>query len=206
MSTEYIIRAALHDETSEGWVWTWDQPSRTVVRITGPDGMRKIYCVARRIDPNFLNIYNQSPQEKERLEKEGKKHRLDLDLETKPPTVVMSQWYRDALGGFDTTTGEENRGPVKLKIEPYRGGVQSILGPLFAASQHPDVSVRLGTRLGVLGAWLGLIGISPIFLELLTDNACLKALLAIIIALPSACFGAWVCWPLSPPPLKQYDR
>jgi hypothetical protein len=32
---------------------------------------------------------------------------------------------------------------------------------LRAASHHPDMVVRLGTRLGVLGAWLGIVGVVP---------------------------------------------
>ena len=205
MSTEYIIRAALHDETNEGWVWTWDHPSRTMVRVTGPDGVRKIYCLARQIDPNFLNIYNQSPEEKERLKKEGKRHRLNIDEKNRPPTVVMGQWYRDALGILDTTNERNSHRRVRLTIDTYGGGIKSILGPLFAASHHPDIVVRLGVRLGVLGAWLGITGILPAF-GLLIDNTCLRSLLAISIVFLSGGFGVWVCWPLPPSPLKPHDQ
>ena len=189
--TEYIIRAGLHDETNEGWVWTSDQPSRTVVRITGPDSRRKIYCVARQIDKNFLNIYNQS-------------NRIFIDEKNKLPTVVMGQWYRDALGGFDTTNEEKDRGPVKLTIESYGGGIRRLWAPLVASSQHPDISVRLGTRLGVLGTWLGIIGILQNVWPFL-GGACLIKLLVVIIVLLSAGFSVWACLPLSPPPLKQHD-
>jgi hypothetical protein len=202
---KYTIRAALHDETNEGWVWTTEHRSRTVVRIIGPDGKRVIHCLAREIDSNFLSIYNHTPKEKDTREALGKKCRINIDLNNNLPTVVMGQWYRDALGGFKTTTAEEGRGPVVLEIKPYSGGLRSLLGPLFAASQHPDISVRLGTRLGVLGTWLGLIGIFPIFFDLLTDNACQKAMLMIIMAVPSACFGLWACWPL-PPPIAPHDK
>ncbi len=202
--TEYIIRAALHDETNEGWIWTWDQRSRTVVRIIGPDGLRKIYCVTRRIDQNFLNTYNQSKQEKTRLNDEDKTSRIDIDGKKKLPTVVMGQWYRDALGGFKTTDENDIDGRVELDIKPI-GRYCRWWGSLQAAAHHPDIVVRLGVRLGVLGAWLGIIGILPNFGPLI-GNVCLKALPAFSIILLSGGFCVWAFWPLPPPPLKHNDH
>ena len=201
--TKYIIRAALRDETNEGWVWMAGSGyrSRTIVRITVPDGTRKAFCQVRQIDENFLDHYNQSDKEKSRLVREGKKHRIDIDPKT--PTIVMSEWYRDALGGFSTTTKKNGWKEIELEFQPYDHGLKHLLGQLLAASQHPDISVRLGTRLGVLGTWLGLMGILPTFWELVGLNTCLRPITTLLIGAVTAAFGIWISWTPPPPPLKS---
>jgi hypothetical protein len=67
----------------------------------------------------------------------------------------MSQWYRDALGIVETTikSGQRTRLTIRVPWQPW--------GSIRAACQHPDVVACIGTRLGVIGAWLGLIGLVP---------------------------------------------
>jgi hypothetical protein len=94
--TKFNVLAALRDEANEGWVWTTGLKSRTVVCITNPDKNRSVFCQVRTIDENFRQQYEQSADEKSRLNREGKSPRLDLNSDHTP--IVMSQWYRDALG------------------------------------------------------------------------------------------------------------
>ena len=148
--TEYIIRAALHDETNDGWVWTRKQVSRTVIRITNPANGRFVYCQAREIDDNFERQYNEKPR-----------HNL-----TQHDTVVMSQWYRDALGGIKTTHPNNKTGRVELNIRPV-GYLHKWWVPLRVAAHHPEIVVRIGVTLGVLGFGLGLVSLLPSMLEIL---------------------------------------
>jgi hypothetical protein len=146
----YIVRAALRDEANEGWIWADGFPSRTVVKITNHEergwALRRppsVVCEVRQFDRNFIGHYNSGP-------------RYLIPENERQPTLVLSQWYRDALGGFGTTAEDDVKGRVRLVVKPMRmPGWRS----LRAACQHPDIVVRLGTRLGVLGTWLGVVGV-----------------------------------------------
>ena len=71
-------------------------------------------------------------------------------------TLVMAEWYRKALGISRTTSPDNETGTVRLAVRPSRRqGWRS----LRAACHHPDLSVRLGTRLGMVGVCLGVVGI-----------------------------------------------
>ena len=139
----YIIRAARDEEANDGWIWM-ALPSRTVVRIKNPSARRHVYCQVRDIrDPNFLKRYNTSNAGR-------------IAISHPCETMVISNWYRDALGGFNTTGKDNETGRVGLDVKPVqRWGWEA----LRAASHHPDIVVRLGVRLGVLGAWLGILGL-----------------------------------------------
>jgi hypothetical protein len=135
--TEFAVYAAIADESNEGWIWLYSAnqlPTRTIVKITNVDTDRSVYCVSRRVDENFQRLSTKQ---------------LPLD------TVVMSQWYRDALGIVETTikSGQRTRLTIRVPWQPWDS--------IRAACQHPDVVACIGTRLGVIGAWLGLIGLVP---------------------------------------------
>lgn len=142
---DYIIRAALAEETNDGWVWicgpSQNLRSRTVVKIKRPGRCRSVYMEVRTIDCNFLRKYNADPH---------------ISLDCEQDTIVMAEWYRRALA-IDSTTKQDNttdRVPLVVK-EARLCGWRS----LRAACHHPDPVVRLGTRLGMLGAWLGMLGV-----------------------------------------------
>jgi hypothetical protein len=142
----YTIRAALRDETNDGWVWM-ARPSRTLVKITNPHTRRHIFCQVRNIrDQNFLDHYNGDPK--------GRRITITNEAET----IVMGEWYRGALGGFGTNAADDMGGRVQLKVRELRPWGW---GSVRAACHHPDIVVRLGTRLGILGAWLGVVGVVP---------------------------------------------
>jgi hypothetical protein len=142
---DYIVRASLHEETNSGWIWVDGIPSRTIVRIKDRKTQRTVFCEAREFDTNFLEKYNRGP-------------RIEIPVSNRKPTIVISKWYRDALGIEETTSEDNSTGKRTLDIQPARIWWWRALR---AASHHPDIFVRLSTRLGILGAWLGVVGVAP---------------------------------------------
>jgi hypothetical protein len=144
----YIIRAARDEETNNGWVWM-AKPSRTTVRISRNG--RAAFCQVRDIrDENFLEKYRNDPA----------KRRIPISKSLWNETIVMAKWYRDALGGFKLTADDNKTGLQHLDVKEVRSWGW---GPLRAACQQPDSVVRLGTRLGVVGVWLGIVGLMSAF-------------------------------------------
>jgi hypothetical protein len=136
----YKIFAALQEETTSGWVWLAKPefvPHR-IIYIRNKQTHKKIYCECRVLDENFRQVYNDRPRTKE-LAHADVSHAL-----------VIGDWYRAALGIPET--GIE----VELTIDqPWLSAWPSIK----AGTQHPDPNVRLANRLGILGTWLGIVGI-----------------------------------------------
>ncbi len=141
----YTICAGMVEEDNGGWVWIQDPhlPSRTLVQLSRSLRGRtwKTFCEARFIDPNFIRRYS----------KDG---RVNLTEQVNP--IVISEWYRNALGGFPTAAQQkaksDDRPIPDLKIRKLRlWGWRALRG----ACHHPEMGVRVGTRLGVLGVWLG---------------------------------------------------
>jgi hypothetical protein len=175
----YIIRAAISDETNEGWVWMSGHPSRTVVKITDPKTRRAVFCEVREFDDNFLKKYNHSPR---------------TSIDTPGQTIVMSEWYRGALG-FLERTGPDNK-TNRRELNVQRTSIQA-WGALRAASHHPNLIVRLSTRLGVLGVWLGIAGV-VLALTALVDNAIARYIF-ILVGI-AVCIPGLVAWITPPPP------
>lgn len=180
MEKPYIIFAALSDQANEGWIWFCNPPfhTRTVVRVRHPKTGRVVFCESRKIDRNFLAQYKQSA----------------LEIENPDEALVMSEWYRNALGGFATTIMSGDH--VKLDITPAKIPVWR---SLRASCHHPDIAVRVGTRLGVLGAWLGLVGLVPALLELTNLNRGWRVSSLIAVAVAGAIVGSLACQGVKPP-------
>jgi hypothetical protein len=176
MEKLYTIFAAISDETNEGWIWLSDPPlpPRTVVRVYDPVSGRVVFCETRSIDDNFRRQYNKREQTK----------KIDNSLEA----LVVSEWYRNALGGFATTAKSNNQ--VKLNITPAgMPGWRS----LRASCNHPDLAVRVGTRLGVLGAWLGLVGLIPPLFDIARIQGVCRVQYLIAVAVVGAIIGILAC-------------
>jgi len=171
----YIIRAALAEEANDGWVWM-AKPSRTVVRINNLATGGSVYCQARDIrDPNFVNRYNQRPR---------------ISIVKPDETVVMGEWYRKALGIVATTHSNNVDRRVDLDLKDLnRWG----WGVLRAACHQPDVYVRLASRLGVLGAWLGVFGLMVPLANLLVGRSDANDWLVLAVAVATGIFGIWIC-------------
>src|SRR5262245_51502938 len=133
-SRRFHIRAALHEESTNGWVWCHKQANirpRTLVKIENLRNGRSVICEHREIDDYFLDTYN------------SRKANSVAPLQLDGNPIVMSFWYRSALeipaiGGYED-----------LKLSP----APKYLGALRAGAEHADPAVRLGTRLGMLGLW-----------------------------------------------------
>jgi len=169
MRKNYTVFAALSDEANVGWIWfSCPQiPTRTVVKVHHPKTGRTVFCESRKIDPNFLKLYN------------GKGH--TLKIQNGCEALVISEWYRNALGGFATKE--------KVDLEITQSKCRA-WGSLRASCQHPDISVRVGTRLGVLGAWLGITGLAAALLDL---KNCYGVSSLSVVALVGAIFGCLAC-------------
>jgi hypothetical protein len=145
----YEIYASRDEDAKEGSVWLYrpNYPSRTIMvmkRVDEGGRQWKTFCEARHIDRNFIRRYNDN---------EGQR----TEILTRPTNVlVISEWYRNALGGFATS---HQPGHEKLYAIAVRRARLPGWRALRAAAHHPDFGIRLGTRLGVLGGWLGLLGI-----------------------------------------------
>lgn len=175
----FIIRMARADEANNGWIWM-AKPSRTVIRVSNPANKSSVYCQVRDIrDRNFLFNYANDPPDRR------------VPIIAPDDTIVMSQWYRDALGGFPTTADDNVTGRVQLSVSECMG--INWLWHLRAACHHPDIVVRLGTRLGVLGTWLGVIGLSPSVLDLFAEKAPSNRWWFLAIAVVTAVLGMLAC-------------
>ena len=146
--TDFIIRAALSEETNSGWVWMQmtgkSFAPRTIVRIERRAGSRRfrIYVEVRKIDDNFRGNYNSGCKR--------------IDLAEEHDTLVMAEWYREALEIPCTTSPDNETGRVRLTVAR---SPRPVWRSLRAACHHPDLAVRLGTRLGMVGVCLGVVGL-----------------------------------------------
>lgn len=146
--TNFIIRAALSEETNSGWVWMQVHGKsfapRTIVRIERRAGSRTLstYVEVRKIDDNFRSNYNSDSKR--------------ISIVEKHDTLVMAEWYREALRIPCTTSPDNKTGTVALAFACSR---LPVWGSLRAACHHPDLVVRLGTRLGMVGVCLGVVGL-----------------------------------------------
>jgi hypothetical protein len=137
---EYETFAALYEEATDGWVWfaTPSLEPHRLVRLTHKTNRRKIYCECRVLDSNFVKLYNERPNTRK------------IDESNYGSILIINDWYRSALG---IPSSHEK---VNLEIVQHSS---PFWAALRSGSQHPNPTVRLGNRLGVLGTWLGLSGL-----------------------------------------------
>jgi hypothetical protein len=151
--------AAPHEDTDKGWVWVSlgkTLASRTSIRITREfDGRRRsVYCEYREIDANFVKTYDGNENTvcmyfAGRVAA-NQARRKDIDLTKLGDIAVISEWCRNALGGFETT--RRGGGCQKLYFdEPWPQWWRD----LRAACQHPEPGVRVASKIAILGTWLG---------------------------------------------------
>lgn len=175
--TTYVVRAALHEEANAGWVWLEHFPSRSLVKIKNGKTDQSVVCEVRRIDKNFLEKYNKAP-------------RINIESSNHHQSVAMSQWYRDALGIPTTTDANNKTGTVDLSIEKCRFPVWA---DIRAACSHPDIVVRLGTRLGILGGVLGVVGLVPVVTSLIGFSSYWGNVWLLLISIFSLLVGWCAC-------------
>jgi len=129
-----------------------------------------VVCEHREIDDYFLDTYN------------SRKAKNVDPLQSDGNPIVMSFWYRSALG-IPTIGLDED-----LKLRP----AQKYLGELRAGAEHADPAIRLGTRLGMLGLWLGIDGLLLGALSLIPrDFLFWSTLAALFLIISSGFFLRW---------------
>lgn len=192
--TDYIIRASLHDEANDGWVWVEEVSSRSLIKISSKTHGRNVVCQTRKLDENFKSLYNA----------EGTRRRK---IELGQNTIVMPEWYRDALGGFGTTPEDNKTGKVSLEF--YQLGRWKPWWQMRAASHHPDIVVRLGVRLGAIGTWLGLLSVWLGLLSMAEPGGCIRLIMGVsgfVSLLIAGGFLVAACWPPNTSPSgKTYE-
>ncbi|MGA2157536.1 MAG: hypothetical protein ABSH37_24270, partial [Bryobacteraceae bacterium] len=133
----------------------------------------------------YFGVEERNHVRQKELARDAARRRDPVDLDKVRDVIVISDWYRKALGGFETG------GPQHLTIcKPWC----SQWADLRAACQHPEPGVRVATRVAILGTWLGVAA----FLSALAEVAPVKcwlehsirypALYALVLA---ALFGVW---------------
>jgi len=153
-SMKYTICAALEEEYDAGWVWLENPPftSRTPIELRIPRTRWRTFCEARHIDQNFRDTYDAKP------------HTIKLKPVDGPPVdnpLVISQWYRHALGGVSTSRHREGQ-QTEIQIRKlWFPGWRT----LRVASHHPDMAVRIGLGMAMLGTWLAVVGLAAWVLD-----------------------------------------
>jgi hypothetical protein len=188
----YVVYAALAEETNEGWVWVQQPqlPTRTLIKILNTTTNRSIFCVSRQIDPNFLADYN-----------DEKKHNT-IKINDPAKAIVISEWYRDALGGFPTSFKASADAPIPPLIITEKRP-RNVTWSIRAACQHPESAVRIGTRLGVLGGWLGILGIAAPSLDFFELCKWLEISIFLAVAIITAAAAMGITRGIRPPLLRS---
>jgi len=173
---QFVIRAAVSDESNIGSIWIGGRAygeERCLIKIQKVEawrGWRWVFVDARAIDGNFTRRYNEEPldvplhgisvdgrrADRAFVARSGR-HRIEWDNaagRAKADTIVASQWYRNALG---IASIPDNENLPRLMVVTCKE--RNWYGWLRASCQGPDPVVRLATRLGVLGLWLGMLGL-----------------------------------------------
>ena|SRR6266540_7540473 len=130
----YRIYAALREDINSGWVWVGGLPGRTVVCIANNQNGKRVYCEALAIDENFQRFYNNDGR---------------VPIQKPLASIVLSDWYRQRLGGLDTKVDHE----LTISVEEHW------LGRVRSCLDHPQIVVRIATRLALWSVALGLLGI-----------------------------------------------
>ncbi len=142
------IRAALHEETDKGWVWLCLNRktfgSRMTIKISHEK--KSVYCEYREIDSKFVKLYNCGRTRK--IEEEGK-------------FVVISDWYRKALGIEETKETEQPTGPTLTISKPR----WALFADIRAGCQHPEPGVRMATQIAIWGTGFAIAGLLPVLLD-----------------------------------------
>ncbi|MGD0785071.1 MAG: hypothetical protein ABR969_04590 [Sedimentisphaerales bacterium] len=123
------VFASLHEESREPWIWVPNNigvKSGNVVRVLCTSTQKKIWCICRILDNNFVREYN-------RNDTFGIKNENDS-------VVVISKHYRDKLG--IQNTGNKYEFKISRSL-PIWGTVRTIL-------DHPDPCYRFLFWLAVI--------------------------------------------------------
>ncbi|MCD6390126.1 MAG: hypothetical protein J7L69_12000 [Desulfobulbaceae bacterium] len=131
---EYTIYDSAKEESNEGCVWIKQSgiPHRSVVRVKLKAIDKCIFCEALQMDYAFLKDFE-------------KKHSGGFKIDHPDQSIVMNDWYRSCLNNL------KNKNSYKMEI----ASANHLWGKINACLQHPQVSVRSTTWLGIISLGLG---------------------------------------------------
>lgn len=169
----YRVFAALHEDTDKGWVWIRLSQlegfqSRSTIKIKS--GSHSVYCEHRNFDANIVRKYDSSDSttciyfgddkasffERKQAARHAVEHREHVDLTKFDDVIIISGWYRVALGGIEVDKTHE----LKICRPTF-----ALWADIRAGCHHPEPAVRIATRLAILGTWLGVAAFLPAFFE-----------------------------------------
>jgi hypothetical protein len=157
LTKEFRIFPALREDTDKGWVWLYDNSlstSRQTIRIK--KGRYSVYCEHRVFDENVARHYNENEDTKHRQRNDE-----TLVLKREADVIVISGWYRGALGGLKL----QDEGGPKETLTICKPRI-AVWADLRAGCHHPEPSVRVGTRIAILSTWLGVAALLPSLTEI----------------------------------------
>jgi len=137
---KYSIYAALREDINSGWVWGNDSrfKKRVIVCLSNPKARKKIYCEGLGIDKNFLKNYDEIG---------GGRKLIQFDKDV----LVVNEWYRKLLSLDDWSNQSEYELDITI--------VDNWIGKLWSCFHHPQIIVRIASRLAVISVIEGIIGI-----------------------------------------------
>ncbi len=153
----FTIFPALKEDVNQGWIWIHKSqlpsgsPQRSIVKLSASDTSKYVYCEARFIDGDFEYDYNPPDDNNDDKKSCRLKRCRRSRIDDPKSTLVAAEWYQIRLGVENVTEAE-------IKVTP----ANHCYGHIRACLDHPQIVVRLATKLGLLGVALGLIGIIPV--------------------------------------------
>ena len=133
---KYKVFTALKEDINSGWVWICDKTisERAIVKIRKINSKKRIYCEALSIDENFLREYNTMPR---------------IFIKNPSSSIVVNSWYRKQLGNI------KPQSECDLAIKK----VDNTYGKIRASLKHPQVAVRMTTKIALWSVVLAILSI-----------------------------------------------
>ncbi len=143
---KYIVHTSLRDDMNEGWVWIRNLKNeldgkRRIIRVTAETG-KSIFCEGLWADDWYMEKWN------ERWKNIHQEARCaDEKL------AFISAWYRACLDIREDPQNLQNL-TIDCKDTP-----RPFWWQLRACLEHPQVVIRLATRLAIISLGLGILGL-----------------------------------------------
>lgn len=145
MKRKYEVFAALYEDSNEGWIWMpgeKDFDSRDHITVKSIATGKKVTCVCRIIDDNYIIQYNQPPRRIIANPKEA---------------IVLSTYYRDKLA--DRAKSKEIKTSNIYEFEIKKVWRFNYFRKILALVQHPDNAIKIATWLAIISIIIGLLGL-----------------------------------------------
>lgn len=153
--SKYRLKAAMHEEAHEGWLWIdgpWTSGDPLILRYRKA---RKVHLVCRKIDYNFRGYYD--AEMRNRYRKKAK------PLDEKTSYLLLAKHYRDLLGIDADIKDWQGILVPGLEVKQARG-LGKAWSRLRASLMHSDPYVRIGTWLALVGLLVAFVALVPVFI------------------------------------------